>query len=536
MVSAVSGPRGFAASHRARRSSPTRGAGARTIAVLLVEDNPGDACLCSALLEDSTELLEITVATTLAQALTLLPGGFELVLFDLHLPDGRGVPAVRRVLEAAAGKPVIVLTGLEDEGCARACLEAGAQDYLNKNDIDPRAMRRALDFARARARAGELTRRLEHADRLVAIGQIAAGVAHEVRTPVTFVQTNTHEVVRRVAELRALADGDPHAEAILADLARLLQDNVDGIGRVARLVEDFGSFSSTGPVGQDRIDPVALCRSSVGLVTPQVRHRARLVTQLADVPRVRGDARRLGQVVVNLVLNAAHAILPDHAAHNEVRVETSSAGGMVCIAVTDSGCGIPPAALPRVFDPFYSTKPRTDGTGLGLSISLEIVQEMGGFIEVHSTVGQGSRFEIWLPAVVEPAVTPANARRELTVVRARRKVMLVDDEALLLRALARVLRRHHEVVEAMGGEVALQLLRNGEQVDVVLCDLMMDGMDGVETLNAIRAEFPELADRCVVLTGGAVTQRTSDFLDNSDVPVVSKPVALDTLLKVIDER
>src|SRR5687768_2610318 len=122
MVTAVSGPRDFAASHRAKRGAPVRSADREhAIAVLLVEDNPGDACLCTALLEQGSAPLHVTVASTLAQALSLLPGGFELVLFDLHLPDARGLPAVRRMLEAAAGKPVIVLTGLEDDGCARAC-------------------------------------------------------------------------------------------------------------------------------------------------------------------------------------------------------------------------------------------------------------------------------------------------------------------------------------------------------------------------------------------------------------------------------
>jgi signal transduction histidine kinase len=536
MIGVATGQRGFASAHRAARGSASRGHGeqADPIAVLLVEDNPRDATLCCALLEDArgSEPLEITIAATLGDALARLPGAFELVLLDLHLPDGKGVPAVRRVLAAVGNRPVVVLTGLQDELCARACLEAGAQDYLDKNDMDPRVLRRAVDFARARARASQLTRRLEHADRLVAIGQIAAGVAHEVRTPVTFVQANTDEIVRRIDELRCILDSDlapPHATtSLLDDLSRLLQDNVEGIGRVARIVREFGAFASSTPDALGLVDPAELCRRSLGLVAPQVRHRALLVSHLAAVPPIEGDARRLGQVIVNLVLNATHAITPDPARRNEVRVETSSANGMVCIAVNDTGCGIPAGVLPRLFDPFYSTKPRTEGTGLGLTISLEIVEAMGGWIDVHSTVGEGSRFEVWLPAAKQPA--PTARRPELALVPPHRRVLLIDDEVLL------VLGRHHDVLEARGGEAALELLRKGERVDIVLCDLMMSGMDGVQTLEAVRAEFPALAGRFVVLTGGAVTPRTQEFLDSSELPVVGKPVALDTLLRVIDER
>ena len=509
--------------------------------LLLVEDNPGDAELIEELLHHdfSRRHFEIERARDLREAITALPGAYDLILVDLRLPDGHGLAAFEQVAQAAGTIPTVVLTGLEDAELARACLEAGAEDYLSKGELTARNLLRAVDYALARSKARDLHRRLEHSNRLAAVGQLAAGVAHEVNNPAAFILANTHELLRGVDDLRALLPEAAVAEEtragiVLAELEGMLRDNLGGIERIVELVRDLGAFSRTEADDTRRIDVAELCRTSVNLVAHQVRHRARLELDLTSVPPVLADPRKLGQVVVNLVINAAHAIESGTHADNVVRVETAVRDDLVVIAVSDTGCGIAPDVLDHIFTPFFSTKPRGEGTGLGLSICAEIVERLGGRITVESTEGEGSRFEVLLPAATGAAQRTPRSHEETGEQRQRRRVLLVDDEQALLRAVGRGLRRHHEVVEAANGAEALRILADDQGFDAILCDLMMPEVDGVEVVERLRARLPALAARVVLLSGGAVTSRASEFLAEAGLPVLYKPVGMRALLDAIE--
>ena len=243
-----------------------------------------------------------------------------------------------------------------------------------------------------------LRRRLITSDRLASLGQLAAGIAHEINNPVTYVRAN-------LGALRASLDGlesklqAPAARALAATLdegRELIEESLEGVDRVVAIVRDVKSFSHAGEgtVGLVEIPP--LIDSVLRVAAPQMR-RASVICDVAPVPPVRGAVQQLQQVFLNLVINACQAVEGDQA----IRIAVRSESDRVVVEVRDEGCGIPPDQLERIFDPFFTTKPVGEGTGLGLSISYQIVQSHYGELTVESTPGHGSCFRVSLPAALD---------------------------------------------------------------------------------------------------------------------------------------
>jgi signal transduction histidine kinase len=231
------------------------------------------------------------------------------------------------------------------------------------------------------------------ADRLASLGALAAGVGHELNNPLAYVLTNL-----RFA-LNALAEQKPEArDAACEEIVSALRDALDGAERMRTVVCDLRAISrqdDDSKVGT--VDVEATLDVSVRLVRNEILQRARLQTEYLGLPPARGNAARLGQVFLNLLVNAYQAIEPGAVDANLVRVTTRLAGSEVVVAIQDTGCGIDPRVLPRIFDPFFTTKPVGIGTGLGLAISQRIAKSSGGRLEVESTPGAGSTFRLILP-------------------------------------------------------------------------------------------------------------------------------------------
>jgi CheY-like chemotaxis protein len=272
-----------------------------------------------------------------------------------------------------------------------------------------------------------------------------------------------------------------------------------------------------------------------------VRPRARLVQEFGHPPRVLGNEARLGQVLLNLLVNALQAIPEGNPEHHEVRVRTGRDGtGRALVEVSDTGCGMSPSVVARIFDPFFTTKVSGEGTGLGLPICRQIVQAHGGELRVRSEEGKGSVFTLLLPAaegevpvVVAPepqvAATPSEAPP-------RRRILIIDDEPRLAQSMRMLIEPSHDVFVTTRGAEALAWVSEGQRFDLVLCDLQMPGTTGMDVYAHLCANAPELAGRLVFISGGAYTQATRDFVRSVRNRILEKPVRPNELLAAIDEE
>jgi CheY-like chemotaxis protein len=265
------------------------------------------------------------------------------------------------------------------------------------------------------------------------------------------------------------------------------------------------------------------------------------VKDYAQAPEVVANEARLGQVFLNLLLNAVQALPESRVEQNEIRVVVRPAGrDRVVVEVHDNGVGIAPQVRGRIFEPFFTTKPVGIGTGLGLAICHGIVTALGGSLTVESEVGKGSVFRVELPAARHGASTPAVAGTSATpsprAAASRGRILVVDDEPIVCFSLERLLASEGQVVAVTSAREALDRIRSGERFDVILCDLMMPEMDAPAMHAELMSFAPEQAERMVFVTGGAFTMRARDFLDRVPNARMSKPFDVDALLALVRSR
>jgi PAS domain S-box-containing protein len=366
----------------------------------------------------------------------------------------------------------------------------------------------------------EMQARLALSDRMASIGALAAGVAHEINNPLTYLKANL------TVALDHLRGPDANPEVV-----QLLREAEEAADRVRRIVQDLQILSRPREDDVEDLDACTVIDSSINMAWNEIRHRAQLVKDYRPIPLVRINRARLGQVILNVLINAAHAIEDGRVNSNRIEVSTfTGSEGDAVIEIRDTGCGIPAKLLHRTFEPFFTTKPIGVGTGLGLSICHSIVTAAGGRIDLESPRSGGCLVRVVLPAMI---VATQPAADEPVIDSSRRKVLLVDDEVMIRRALRRLLEPQHEVVLADSGEWALDSIMSGTHYDVILCDLMMPDMTGMEIYERLIAESSPLAARMVFMTGGAFSQRSREFLDECGRPVISKPIERTALLHAV---
>jgi PAS domain S-box-containing protein len=383
-----------------------------------------------------------------------------------------------------------------------------------------------LVVARDVTERNRLRAQLLLAERMSSVGTLAAGVAHEVNNPLSYVLLN-------VAQARAALRGGAHDK----EVEGALREAEQGAERVRGIVRDLRTFSRVDDVATASVDLNAALDFAVKMTANEVRHRARFERDTpASLPRVVANEARLAQVFVNLLVNAAQAISEGAAAENVVRVRAWSASAdEVLVEVSDTGGGIPADVVGRIFDPFFTTKAVGVGMGLGLSICHASVRSFGGDITANSEAGRGATFRLRLRVAPAPEEEAAATPRAPEATRSRAaRILVVDDEPALLRSLARQLRRYGEVATEADGAAALARLET-ERFDAVLCDLMMPEMTGMELYERVRAAMPARAGRFIFMTGGAFTPASRTFADATDRPVLEKPLDLTRLERALDE-
>jgi PAS domain S-box-containing protein len=414
----------------------------------------------------------------------------------------------------------------------------GAQHFINDSATpvmdDGQALGAVMVF-RDVTRQKTLQRQLELADRLASLGTMAAGVAHEINNPLSVISGNAEYLAEELTRYRAQigdAAASTKAGGRLEDISAALADLQSAATRIGRIVSDLRAFSRP-PDHTAGVANVSRCIDwAVRATSQEFRHRARLTTQMGDVPLANADESRLGQVFVNLLVNAAQSIAPGDTEHNSVAITTHTDElGRILVEVSDTGCGIPPEALGRIFDPFFTTKPAGVGTGLGLSICHGIVSSMGGELRAESEVGKGTKFVVVLP--------PAPAGRSETRVavsetsrRLRGRVLIVDDEDTVRRTVERILR-DHQVVCAASARDGLAMIDSGQRFDVIFVDMMMPTMTGMDFYETLLAQEPELASRIVFFSGGAISSKMDAFLRLVANPRIEKPFETASLLDAV---
>ncbi len=376
----------------------------------------------------------------------------------------------------------------------------------------------------------ELTSRLVQMDRLSAMGTLAAGVGHEINTPLSVIAVNVSFLHRASQELLSEASLAAPMRESVHEMIRVLEETRDGLARVRDIAQDLNTFSRA----DETIGPVDLKRvleSAIHLAQGELQQGGRLSRDLDELPRVQANEGRLIQLFLNLLVNAAQAVRAK-GGKGEIRLKARERAGNAVVEVIDNGPGIAPEHRARIFDPFFTTKPVGQGTGLGLHISMQIAQALGGAIEVESEPGRGSTFQIVLPAAHAPA-DPPRATPPLAPLAGRPRILYVDDEPMLGRAVRRLLAPQHDVVLLESAVAAVELLEKDPQFDAVLCDLLMPEMTGMELHDVLRAKKPELAQRMIFMTGGSFAPATNDFIERVENPCLLKPIDYEELRSAI---
>ncbi|SEU23438.1 PAS domain S-box-containing protein [Stigmatella erecta] len=371
-----------------------------------------------------------------------------------------------------------------------------------------------------------LQSRLMLAERMASLGMVAGTVAHDITNPLSYVLANLHHLEADV--LPRL----PLAEAERSEVRTLLGDIRHGAQSFRDIIQQLRVFAHEGKEAPAPVEVHRVLESSVRMVQHTLRQRARLVRDYTQPLSVMADEGKLGQVFMHLLINAAEALPEGDVEHQEIRLVTRPQGARVAIEFHDTGASIPPDRRERVFEPFFPDAAGGVDTGLGLSVCRTIVTDLGGRMELESGPGRGRVFRLLLPvperqAVLSPPPVPLGG------VPRRGRILIVDDERMVGVAIRRALQREHEVVVMTEAREALERLAAGDPFDIILCDMMMPEMSGMELYEELSRVAPQVAGRMVFLTGGAFTPRAREFLGRVGNPCMEKPFLPEELRQLV---
>lgn len=373
----------------------------------------------------------------------------------------------------------------------------------------------------AAADAKRLNHQVAQIDRLATLGLLAAGIAHEINNPLAHLLFSLESIARDIPSL-----GDPSSNVDVRSLVSLATETLHSAHRIREISRGLNSFSRVEEETTEPVDLRAAIESACTLAQNKLRNRTRLDKAYETDARVRGTEGRLSQVFLNLLLNAVDALSENAPSDNEIKIRTWHEGSLVFATVRDNGSGISPDLRAHIFEPLVSTKRYGKGSGLGLAISKNIIERYGGRISVESEQGQFTEFQIVLPvADAAPLEVPPPDTSQ-------HRILVVDDEPALRRLLVRLLEGN-DVREAGSVAQARQLLDRGLTFDVILCDLMLPDVLGIEFHRWLLETHPPLADRVIFLSGAVTSDEVATYLAAVPNPILGKPMDTQALLDVV---
>ncbi len=456
-------------------------------------------------------------------------------LIRQHIPAAHrraALSRITRVLRSAAAheeaaQPLLTLGGTE----------LAVQYYFDRIDFEaePAVMITIRDITASRA----LDEKLSRAERMASVGTLAAGVAHEINNPLAYVTTNIAYCMERIRYIEELLEGNAirlgspaSLRAMLRPMEQALTEAHQGTSRVATIVRDLRALTREDKETDSTIDVPTVLASAIHMSESETRYRCQVFADVDRVGGVLGNETRLAQIFLNLIVNAAQAFSSEDKERNKISISAHESGEMCVIEIADNGPGIPAENLNRIFDPFFTTKPVGVGTGLGLSICHGLIESMRGSISVRSEVGLGTTFVVQLRISREAPPTSANRLPTINP-DLRARVLIVDDEPLILRSVSRLLKDEHDVETASNGREALEKLSEDGPFDLIVCDLMMPEMNGMDLHQEVSKFDPDIARRFVFLTGGAYTDSAKQFLAKITNPKLDKPIQPNLLRSVV---
>ncbi len=491
------------------------------------------------------------------------------LIFDALAGDTHQAVGDQRAREAET--PIGVATGSEAD--VLTALSAGADEAAVLTTPDAATWTAFIDRVELRARLRVEHQRLRenfaHAEKLTALGTLVAGIGHEINNPLSVMLLSVEAVRRYVLPaydltwelVRAAQRGEPMPVETLEKLARIPRPRernergreghdaariIDDIGAagdsIASIVRDLRVFARA-----DQEEPAELVSvedlidQALRLIGHELFQDALLERDYAlDLPKLVVPRNRVAQVIINIFINAAHAIREIERPTHRVRISARADSEFVAISISDTGPGIAPETVERIFDPFFTTKRQELGTGLGLSISRTIVRRLGGDLSVESVYGDGATFLCFLPLPTRKTIDAVSKRKDTTIRRssssptAMRSVLVVEDDERVLRSYVRLLNPLHRVLIAQDGGDAIELLESGSTPDAVLLELDLPGGGGFKLLRWLAEHRPALHRCTVLVTSLASHARHQAFLQAYEGPLVHKPVRGDELMAELD--
>ena len=359
-------------------------------------------------------------------------------------------------------------------------------------------------------------------DKLSALGQLIAGVAHELNNPLT-------TIIGR-AEIML---GEVKSEKALRDLEQISKQGQ----RAAKIVQNLLSFARQTVPEKQLCDVNQILQGVLEMLEYDLRvSNIEVKTELdPDFPQTMVDANQIQQVFVNIVNNANQA-MKEQELPGRLTVRTGRQDDRLTVEFTDTGPGMGAEQQGHIFEPFFTTKPESKGTGLGLSISYGIVKAHRGGIDVRSSEGEGTTFIIELPVIAEPSPASIDETHEVRHTKLNiQKVLVIDDEETINELITEILKEEGCHVDAVTtGELALQKMKE-QTYDLILCDIRMPGMDGLEVYSQIERTIPQLAQRFLFLTGD-ISEQTRTFLQNTEKPYLMKPFTREAFLEELSKH
>jgi two-component system, cell cycle sensor histidine kinase and response regulator CckA len=477
------------------------------VSVLMVEDNAGDATLVQEYLgESAPDAYQVVHCVRLDEALDHLANEpCDVILLDLSLPDSRGLSTFDAIQNHAAGIPIVILTGFNDDVLAAQAIKIGAKDFLPKNSLDGSLLNRAIRYAIERAQWEQTIRRNEEhirrMEKMESIGRLSAGIAHNFNNLLTVIVGNCELIATR-----------PGLDAEVAKRVKVIQE---AASKASGFTKSMMAFGRTLPLQESVFDLNAVITELEPLLSGGIGKGIRFDIDLhPQVGCISSDPAQIEQVVLNLVLNACDAMpgggpimirtLPVHMASALTGIpDVVPPGRYAALIVADTGCGIDMADLHRIFEPFFTTKDEYAGRGMGLATVYGLVSQNRGFIQVASQPGSGTTFTIYLPTQLANGyrLEAAPAAEGDTRSRGHETLLLVEDDRHISDILAESLGGDgYKVLTAMDGEAGLAMfMQHADGISLVVSDVAMPRMDGGNLVRRIRALCPEMP--IILMTG-----------------------------------